>query len=111
MSSDYTPPAPGPYLKEKYLIPLEIAEAKLARDLDITVSRVFEIIHMRRRITPNTALRLAQYFHTTPEFWVKLQSEYDLHKEIEKNGALIKQVIRPCASFSTSSKELKENNT
>lgn len=91
------PPAPGAYLKDKFLIPLNIAETKLARDLDVTVSRIFEIIRMRRGVTPNTALRLARYFQTTPEFWLKLQLDYDLYQEKEKSGIHIEQAIRPCS--------------
>jgi addiction module HigA family antidote len=96
MHSHSIPPAPGTYLKDKFLVPLNIAETKLARDLDVTVSRIFEIIRMRRGITPNTALRLARYFQTTPEFWLKLQLDYDLYQEKTKRGGLIEQAIRPC---------------
>jgi len=96
MNSHSIPPAPGAYLKNKFLVPLEIAETKLARDLDVTVSRIFEIIRMRRGITPNTALRLARYFQTTTEFWLKLQLDYDLYQEKEKSGGLIEHAIRPC---------------
>ena len=65
-------------LLEEFLKPLEISQSKLARDLNVPVGRVSDIVQGKRAITPDTALRLAVYFNMTPEFWMNLQSHYDL---------------------------------
>lgn len=78
MSRKLQPITPGEILFEEFMKPLEISQNKLARDIDVPVGRISEIIRKRRKITPDTALRLALYFGTTPEFWINLQSHYDL---------------------------------
>ncbi len=65
---------------EEFLIPLEIGQNQLARDIDVPVSRIAEIIKGTRAITPDTSLRLSIAFGTTPEFWLNLQNTYDLRK-------------------------------
>ncbi|MEZ4752793.1 MAG: HigA family addiction module antitoxin [Bdellovibrionota bacterium] len=86
---------PGEILQAEFLDPLGISQNKLARDLDVPVGRINEIVRAKRVITTDTALRLALYFGTTPEFWVNLQSNYDL--KLAKRDLLpqIKQEIRP----------------
>lgn len=69
---------PGEILLEEFLIPLEISQNRLARDLDVNVARVSEIVKGTRIITADTALRLAKYFDTAPELWLNLQRDYDL---------------------------------
>ena len=61
---------PGEILMEEYLIPLKLTQNQLARDIDVPVGRINEIIHNRRAITADTALRLARYFDTTPQLWL-----------------------------------------
>jgi addiction module HigA family antidote len=78
MADKLKPIAPGEILLEEFLKPLAISQSKLARDLDVPVGRVNEIVQGKRAITPDTALRLAVYFNMTPEFWMNLQSHYDL---------------------------------
>jgi addiction module HigA family antidote len=75
--------------------PLGISQNKLARDLDVPVGRISEIVLGKRAISPDTALRLAVYFRMTPEFWMNLQSRYDL--KIAKNELLekIERCVRP----------------
>ncbi len=75
--------------------PLEASQNKLARDIKVPVGRVSDIIHGKRGISPDTALRLAAYFKTTPEFWMNLQSRYDL--KVAKRHILpaIHKIIRP----------------
>ena len=72
------PITPGEILLEEFLTPLGISQRKLARDIDVPVGRIGDIVQGRRAITPDTALRLAVYFSMTPEFWMNLQSHYDL---------------------------------
>ena len=72
------PVHPGEILREDLLRPLKISISRLGRDLRIPVTRIGEIANSRRRITADSALRLARYFGTTPEFWMNLQAAYDL---------------------------------
>ena len=83
---------PGEILTEEFLTPFGITRNKLAIDLGIPASRVDQIAKGRRGITADTALRLGRYFGTTPQFWMNLQSRYDLdvasdaaQKEIERS--------------------------
>ena len=69
---------PGELLLEEFMQPLGISQNKLARDIDVPVGRINKIIHNERSITADTALRLAAYFKTSPEFWLNLQMHYDL---------------------------------
>ncbi len=72
---------PGEVLKEEFLIPLGITAYRLSKDLKIPQTRTSEIIHGRRRITADTALRLSKYFGTSAQFWLNLQNDYDLEAE------------------------------
>ena len=72
------PVHPGEILRGDFLKPLAISNNRLGRDLRVPVTRVSEIVNGRRGITADTALRLARYFGTTPEFWMSLQAAYDL---------------------------------
>jgi antitoxin HigA-1 len=69
---------PGEILLMEFLKPLGISQSRLARDLNVPVRRVNDIVQGKRAITPDTALRLAVYFNMTAEFWINLQSHYDL---------------------------------
>ena len=72
------PVHPGEILREDLLKPLGISVNRLGRDLRVPVTRMSEIVNGRRGVTADTALRLARYFGTTPEFWMSLQAAYDL---------------------------------
>src|ERR1041385_2014168 len=78
MAGKLKPIAPGEILLEEFLKPLGISQSKLARDISVSVGRVNDIVQGKRAITPDTALRLSVYFNMTPEFWMNLQSHYDL---------------------------------
>ena len=72
---------PGEILSEEFLRPLKITAYKLSKDTDIPQTRISQIIKGKRRITADTALRLASYFGTTAKFWLGLQNDYDLEEE------------------------------
>jgi addiction module HigA family antidote len=82
---------PGEILFEEFMKPLEISQNKLARDLDVPVGRVNDIINGKR------ALRLAIYFKTTPEFWLNLQSRFDLKIAQKTILPKIEKDVRPCS--------------
>lgn len=97
--SDTLPPIPpGEILLEEFMRPLGISQNKLARDLDVNVARINDIIHARRGISADTSLRLATYFDTTPEFWLNLQTRYDLKMAARAIGDHVKRAVRPYKS-------------
>jgi addiction module HigA family antidote len=69
---------PGEILQEEFLKPLGLSQNKLALDIRVPARRINEIVHGKRRVTPDTALRLARYFDMSPGFWLGLQMDYDL---------------------------------
>lgn len=73
---------PGEILLEEFLIPLKISAYKLSKDIKIPQTRVSEILKGRRRITADTALRLSNYFGNSAKFWLGLQDDFDIEKEI-----------------------------
>ena len=84
MSISRMPPIhPGEILLEEFLKPMEISQYRLAKDISVPPRRINEIVHGKRAISANTALRLSQYFGTSERFWMNLQTRYDL--EIEKD--------------------------
>ena len=72
------PIPPGEVLLEEFMKPLGISQNRLGRELGVPIGRVHEIVHGQRAITVDTALRLARFFGTTPEFWMNLQIRFDL---------------------------------
>ena len=82
------PVHPGEILREDFMKPLALSINRLALDLHVPATRIGEIVHERRRITADTALRLARYFHTNPEFWLNLQNFFDLEIE-RRSGATV----------------------
>jgi antitoxin HigA-1 len=89
------PMHPGEILREDFLLPLNLSMNKLALDLRVPVTRVAEIVHERRGISPDTALRLARYFNTTARFWLNLQSAYDLEVAEDELSGSIEREVRP----------------
>jgi addiction module HigA family antidote len=69
---------PGEILREEFLIPLNMSAHALALELKVSAPRINDIVRERRAISPDTALRLARYFGNTPQFWMNLQTSYDL---------------------------------
>jgi addiction module HigA family antidote len=82
-SDEFGPVTPGEILKEEFLAEYGLSQGKLARAVGISPNRVTEIINNRRRITADTALRLALYFGNSAEFWMNLQANYDLKIAIQ----------------------------
>src|ERR1700729_1495592 len=89
---------PGVVLLEEFLKPLEITQYKLAMDIHVPATRIGEIVHGRRGVTPETALRFAHYFGTSAEFWLNLQQSYDLSKARIREE---KQIVREVHAYSS----------
>jgi len=83
MTMKMPPIHPGEILEEEYLKPMEISQYRLAKDISVPPRRINEIVHGKRAITADTALRLSHYFGTSERFWMNLQVRYDL--EIQKD--------------------------
>jgi addiction module HigA family antidote len=95
---------PGEILREDFLQPLQLSMNKLAMDLHVPVTRIAEIIHERRGITPDTALRLARYFNTSARFWLNLQAAYDLEVAEDELAREIERDVRPASVAPTNSR-------
>src|ERR1700740_520020 len=81
------PVHPGEILLEEFLGPLSISQYQLAKEISVPARRINEIVHGQRRISADTALRLARFFGTSERFWMNLQSRYDLEVEKDRLGA------------------------
>jgi addiction module HigA family antidote len=88
------PVHPGEVLMEEFLRPLELSQNRLALDIRVPARRINEIVLRRRGVTANTALRLAKYFGTTPQFWLGLQADYDIDVEADRLGDRLDEEIR-----------------
>jgi len=78
---------PGEMLLEEFLKPLGLTQSETARQLGMSVNRLNELVLGKRGITADTALRLARRFRTTPQFWMHLQADWDLHEALRKSSA------------------------
>lgn len=87
------PVHPGEVLLEEFLLPLGISQYRLAMDLGVPPGRVGEIVHGRRSISADTALRLARRLGTSERFWMNLQTQYDLDVERDRSGDRIKEEV------------------
>ncbi len=85
---------PGEILQEEFLKPMEISQYRLAKDISVPARRINEIVQGKRAITANTALRLGRYFGISPQFWINLQSHYDLEIEKERLTNLLEREVR-----------------
>lgn len=98
MTETAMPPVhPGEILLEEFLNPLGVSQYQLAKELSVPPRRINEIVHGQRRITADTALRLARYFGTSERFWMNLQARYDLEAEKDRLGAALDD-IRPLSA-------------
>ena len=86
------PVHPGEILLEEFLRPLGVSQYQLAKAVDVPARRINEIVHGQRRISADTALRLARYFGTSERFWINLQARYDLEVEKDRLGAALDDI-------------------
>ena len=87
------PVHPGEILREEFLAPMGISQYRLAKDISVDPRRINEIIHGKRAISADTALRLGRYFRTSARFWLNLQSHYDLEVEEQHLGRRLEKEV------------------
>jgi len=92
------PVHPGEVLSEEFLRPMLISQNRLALNIGVPPRRINEIVHGKRGITADTALRLARFFGTSAEFWLGLQSQYDLDITAEELGERLNREVRAYAN-------------
>jgi addiction module HigA family antidote len=85
---------PGEILLEEFLKPMGLSQNRLANDIGVPPRRINEIVHGKRRVTADTALRLAHYFKMSPQFWLGLQMDYDLDIEEDKLSKRLEKEVR-----------------
>lgn len=83
---------PGEVLLEEFLNPMDISQNRLARAMDVPPRRINEIVHGKRAVTADTALRLAQALGTSEQFWMGLQADYDLEEARKSSGNKLKKI-------------------
>lgn len=88
---------PGEILLEEFLLPLNISQYKIAQDISVPAMRISEIVREKRSITADTALRLARYFGNSAEFWLNLQSRYDLEVQADKLKDKLEEEVKEYA--------------
>ena len=94
---ELAPIHPGEILLEEFLNPMEISQYRLAKDIKVDPRRINEIVHGKRSITADTAFRLGRYFGMSPQFWLNLQSHYDLEVLDMESGDEIKKEVKVLA--------------
>lgn len=92
MTDTMSPIHPGEVLQDEYLGPLEITQYRLAHAVGVPPRRINEIVHGKRGISADTALRLARYFGTSERFWLNLQSRYDIEVERDRLATALERI-------------------
>jgi antitoxin HigA-1 len=95
ISNNMRPVHPGEVLREEYLVPLNMSANALSIALRVPAPRINELVRERRGVTSDTALRLARFFNTTPQFWLNLQTSFDLKQTEMVVGEKIVHEIHP----------------
>jgi addiction module HigA family antidote len=95
MTDKLSPIHPGEVLLEEFLKPMELSQNRLAIDIGVDARRINEIVQGKRSVTADTALRLARFFGNSPQFWVGLQSQYDLDVAEDTLGERLEREVRP----------------
>ncbi len=95
MAKKIKPVHPGEILREEFMLPLKLSMNRMAMDLRVPVTRIADIIHERRGITADTALRFARYFQNPPVFWMNLQIRYDLEVAEDEIAVKVARDVRP----------------
>lgn len=98
MATKLSPVHPGEVLLAEFLEPDGLSQYRLANDISVPPRRINEIVHGKRSVTADTALRLARYFGTTPRFWLSLQAQYDLDIETDRLGSRLDREVIAHAS-------------
>jgi antitoxin HigA-1 len=98
MGKRLTPIHPGEILLEEFLAPMGITQYRVAKDISVSARRINEIVHGKRGISADTALRLSKYFGTTERFWMNLQTRYDLEVEKDRLGERLEDEVRKLAT-------------
>ena len=102
MPTKLKPVHPGEVLREEFMRPLGLSVNRLALELRVPVTRMAEIVHRRRAVTSDTALRLGRLFRTTPEFWLNLQTRYDLEIARDREEKKVEREVHPLPALATS---------
>ena len=98
MDEKLNPVHPGEVLLEEFLKPIDLSQNRLSLEIGVHPRRINEIVLGKRRITADTALRLARYFGTSPQFWMGLQNDYDLDVAADALGDRLDIEVRPMAA-------------
>ena len=98
MATKLSPVHPGEVLLEEFLEPAGLSQYRVAKDISVPPRRINEIVHGKRSVTADTALRLARYFGTTPRFGLNLQAQYDLDVESDRLGKRLDDEVTAHAS-------------
>jgi len=95
MTQTKLPPIhPGEILLEEFLNPLGLSQSQVAKDIQVPLHRINEIVHGKRAISPDTALRLSRYFGLSERFWLNLQTRYDLEMQKDKLADRLEREVR-----------------
>ncbi len=95
---DFDPIHPGEILLEEFLIPMGISQYRLAKDISVPQRRISEIVHGKRAVTADTALRLGRFFGMEAQFWLNLQGRYDLLRAEDQLAKRLEKEVRPHAA-------------
>jgi len=99
MNEEKLPPIhPGEILLEEFLKPMEVSRYRLAKDISVPARRINEIVHGKRSISPDTALRLSRYFGLSERFWMNLQTRYDLEMEKDRLEGRLEEEVQVYAA-------------
>ena len=100
MNDQKLPPIhPGEILLEEFLKPMGISQYRLAKDISVSPRRINEIVHGKRAVSPNTALRLSRYFGLSERFWINLQGRYNLEVEKDRLNDRLDDEVRVLAAI------------
>lgn len=94
MTKKLSPITPGEILLEEFLKPMGISQSQLAKDISVPANRISQVIHGKREITADTALRLGKYFGIEPEFWLNLQVRFNMKIAKSKLGRIIEKEVK-----------------
>jgi addiction module HigA family antidote len=98
MAEKLSPIHPGEVLLDEFIKPMGLSQNRLAIDIGVDARRINEIVLGKRSITANTALRLARFFGNSPQFWMGLQTQYDLDVAEDTLGKRLEREVRPMAT-------------